>query len=172
MLIMYTPNKGAFPDLLQPHAALIFIWFKLQILRSKYTNMLGFFVVYLVLKLKKHYLCVFVGLLLSVEVRSVHQLLKANALWCVFMLNGSYCLADLIQRRVSSKPVWRTKDTKCWRWHFSEHRWVCSSVCVHKRPDSPTDKPVYCSPNFETPLHLLSALIYQQHNNEKKHPNF
>lgn len=33
-------------------------------------------------------------------------------------------------------------------------------LCVHKRSDSPPDKPVYCPPNFETSLHSLSALSF------------
>lgn len=58
------------------------------------TPIYWFFVVYLGLKLKKKNLCIFVGLLLPVEVRSVHQLLNTNALWCVFMLSLLFSWPD------------------------------------------------------------------------------
>lgn len=95
------------------------------------TPIYWFFVVYLGLKFKKKKICAYLwdfSFLLRWDlcISCSTRMLSGVSLCCL------YCSADLIQRRVSSKPVWRTKDRKCWRWHFSEHRWVCSSVCAQK----------------------------------------
>lgn len=76
-----------------PHAAFMHIWLKLQTTGSEYTNILVFCCLSW-FKIKKKNPCIFVGLLLPVEVRSVHQLLNTNALWCVFMLSLLFSWPD------------------------------------------------------------------------------
>lgn len=159
MLIVYTPNKGAFPDLLLPHAAFMHIWLKLQILRSEYTNIL-FFCCLSCFKIIKNTICAYVWDF-SFQLRwdlciscSTRMLSGVSLCWRAHIVRLTWFRGGSPQNQSDEQK------TESAGGDISQNTDESAPPRVHKRSDSPPDKPVYCPPNLETSLHSLSALSF------------